>query len=545
MSFLNNATSNLRITVLFGGRLLTANKLFYAAAHSLKDISHCFFKTEILLGIFIAGYGFSSHAEDTEASTPFSHNNVIELARDLADKPYEAPQAAPETLTDLDYSTYRQINFQQNSAVWGDTPTPFSVQLFAPGFLYEHLVDIDVVENGKSFPVDINEESFRVPQPGLAATLAEVGKYAGMRLHFPINRSDYSDEFVLFQGASYFRGVSRGQSYGLSARGLAIDVAGQNGEEFPLFKRFWIERPGKDQNAIVVHALLDSQSLAGAYRFGIYPGAPTYMEVKATLFPRRDLEHVGLAPLTSMFMHDTLVPPKTPDYRPAVHDSGALKIKLSNGEQVWRPLNNPDTLQMSVFRDQNPKGFGLIQRQRDFEDYQDLEARYERRPSGWVKPLNNWGAGAVQLIEIPSEAESNDNIVAYWRPAETLIQGQPYEFSYLLSWPNDVPPSNDLARVVRSSSGIKLFTTDQEMVIDFTGLDPEQLDTLDIGATTSQGRILETRIQANPAVDGARVFVSFDPEGADMTELRVQLTKDSRPVAETWLFRWIAESWIP
>ena len=487
-----------------------------------------------------------SETDATVASggQPFSQESVIELARKLAQHPFSPPPAAPESLARLDYSTYRQINFQQEAAIWGKSPTKFSIQLFAPGFLFKQLVDIDVVENGKAFPVQVTESSFRVPEPALAKALAQVGKYAGMRLHYPINREDYQDEFVVFQGASYFRAVSKGQNYGLSTRGLAIDVAEQQGEEFPFFRRFWIERPSRHHQAIVVHALLDSQSITGAYRFGIFPGAPTRMDVSAVLFPRRDLNHVGLSPLTSMFMHGPLTPPDKPDYRPAVHDSDALAIERGNGERIWRPLHNPETLQISAFVDQNPKGFGLIQRQRDFDRFQDLEANYQRRPSVWVEPLNDWGKGHVQLVEIPSDAESNDNIVAYWRPAETLQQGQAYRYAYRLTWPNDIHATPGQVRVVRSAGGIKLFDGNREMVIDYAGLPANQIEHTIIDASISKGKILETRLQANPQIKGARVFVTFDPEGADMAELRVQLNREGQSIGETWLYRWIKPGWL-
>lgn len=483
-------------------------------------------------------------AESGAQAASFSSQTVVDLARELALHPYEPPPEAPEALAKLDYSTYRQINFQQEAAIWGNTPTRFSVQLFAPGFLYKHLVDIDVVENGHANPIELSETSFRVPRPGLAKVLAQTGKFAGMRLHFPINREQYQDEFVVFQGASYFRAVSRGQAYGLSTRGLAIDVAERQGEEFPMFRRFWIERPAKQQKAIVVHALLDSPSVTGAYRFGIYPGAPTRMDVDAVLFPRRDLNHVGLAPLTSMFMHGAMVSPQRADYRPAVHDSEALAILRGNGERLWRPLNNPDMLQISVFEDQNPNGFGLIQRHRAFEDYQDLEAGYEKRPSAWVEPVGDWGKGSVQLVEIPSNAESNDNIVAYWRPAQTLKKGEAYAFSYRLTWPNDSPVLQNKVRVVRSAGGQKLFSNLQEVVLDYADLGSSELDNIVVQASISRGQITETRIQPNPAIRGGRVFVTFDPEGADVAELRVQLMRHAEPAAETWLYRWIRPSWL-
>lgn len=472
---------------------------------------------------------------------PFSHKTVVELARALAQQPYEEPPVVPESLRKLDYSTYRQINYQQHAAIWGDSRTKFNIQLFAPGFLYEKLVDVDVVENGRAYPLKVTETSFRVPDPSLGTILAQVGRYAGFRLHYPINTDDYRDEFIVFQGASYFRAVSKGQLYGISTRGLAIDVAQPTGEEFALFKRFWIERPSVDQQAVVVHALLDSESITGAYRFGIYPGSPTWVDVDVILFPRRDIAHIGLAPLTSMFMHGSLDSSDFPDYRPAVHDSEALAMERGNGERLWRPLHNPQELQVSSFLDENPQGFGLIQRQRDFSHYQDLEARYHRRPSVWVKPLSDWGKGQVELVEIPSDSEANDNIVAYWRPDEGVKKGEPYSYSYRLSWPNDAPRPPAGVRLIRSAGGQKLFDSNSEIVVDYSNIGVDFLEKIVVDSHISAGEILETRIEPNPYINGARVFISFDPGEAKVAELRLQLRNSDRQVSETWLYRWHEE----
>lgn len=482
-----------------------------------------------------------AHAQPTEPKPegqPFSHDTVIQMARKLAQEPFQEPEKAPKVLTDLDYSTYRRINFQQDAEIWGKSPTKFRIQLFAPGFLFKNLVDIDVVENGMAFPIKVSETSFSVPNKLVGKTLADLGKYAGVRLHYPINRDEYKDEFIVFQGASYFRAVSKGQLYGLSARGLAIDVAQPKGEEHPLFKRFWIERPSVEQTAIVVHALLDSASVTGAYRFGIYPGSPTRINVDVTLFPRRDIQHVGLAPLTSMYMQGPMDPPDKPDYRPAVHDSDSLVMVRGNGEQVWRPVNNPHKLQVSAFLDENPKGFGLIQSHRRFDYFQDLEAKYHRRPSAWVEPLGDWGKGQVELFEIPSDSEANDNIVAYWRPADGLKKGQPYAYSYRLTWPDDAPLAGGKGRIVRSAGGLKLFDGNREMVVDYSHLKADEIKNIKVEACISKGRILESRIEPNPEINGARVFVVFDPEDADVAELRVELKQGDKPAAPTWLYRW-------
>lgn len=470
----------------------------------------------------------------------FSHATVIERARAVAAQPFVPPRPVPKALRALDYDLYRQIRYRRESAIWGTSPTAFSIQFFAPGFLFESGVEISVVESGYARRVLVNRNSFETPSEEIGALLASVGQLAGFRLHYPINRPDYDDEFIVFQGASYFRAVSRGQAYGLSARGLALDVGEPGGEEFPVFREFWIERPHADAHAIVVHALLDSPSVAGAYRFAVYSGAPTAVDVDATLFPRVALEHVGLGALTSMFMHGPVDPPDRPDYRPAVHDSLGLAMHTGSGEYLWRPLNNPAALQISAFVDRNPRGFGLVQRARRFADFEDLEAAYERRPSAWVVPRGDWGEGHVQLVEIPSDSEINDNIVAYWRPAQPILADAPYRFSCRLTWPDHAPPRRGMgmARVARTGYGLSFIGALPQFAIDYAGGSmPDGVLTAEVSA--SAGQIAETVVQELPGGGGFRVFVTLDPGPAKNVELRVAPRIDGRPAGETWLYRWL------
>ncbi|MEO0425304.1 MAG: glucan biosynthesis protein G, partial [Pseudomonadota bacterium] len=457
-----------------------------------------------------------------EAPTPsadaverFSRATVVARARALASAPYVPPAQTPPALANLDYDTYREIRYRHDEAIWGDSPTRFAVELFAPGFLYRDLIDIKVVENGVARDVRVDQDSFDAPSEQVAAALRSAGQFAGFRLHYPLNREDYRDEFLVFQGASYFRGVSADQRYGLSARGLAIDVGEASGEEFPVFRAFWIERPAADANAIVVHATLDSPRVTGAYTFRIYPGVVLTMDVTATLFPRENLRHVGIAPLTSMYLHGSIDPPARADYRLQVHDSEGLAVHTGADEHLWRPLSNPAKLQFSALLDQDPKGFGLMQRNRRFAAYQDLEALYHRRPSAWVTPRNAWGRGAVQLVEIPTREEVNDNIVSYFRPAEPLKAGKEAQFSYRLTWPgtgrSQLPRT--LGRVVRSARGNKLSSTDRgELVIDYEFARPPTAAMLDAITPRLQAPTelaATTRVQRNPHTQGFRVVIDY------------------------------------
>ena len=294
--------------------------------------------------------------------------------------------------------------------------------------------------------------------------------FSGFRLLHPVNTRRHFDEVAVFQGASYFRSVGRHQIYGLSARGLAVKVGEPSGEEFPVFRAFWIEEPAPRSVSVTVHALLDSPSVAGAYRFVIDPGEDTVMQVEAVLFPRVELAAVGLAPGTSMYMFSASERSWVDDFRPQVHDSDGLLIFNGRGEQLWRPFANPTRLEISAFADTGPRGFGLMQRDRDPAHYQDFESHFERRPSLWVEPTGDWGEGAVVLTEIPTDAEIHDNIVAFWRPQKPISAGSEFRFAYKLSWGEEPAAARDRLRVVATALGradVKGPTPSRRVVIDY------------------------------------------------------------------------------
>ena len=364
------------------------------------------------LCLLVMAGSFPIHAQDPNA--PFKHETVQQLAAELAAKPYEAPKGEPsKVLESLDYDQYRQIRFRRERTIWRGENLNFELQVLPTGWLFNAPVRLDIVDDSEIRSLAPDNGYFELGSlAGKLAPETRIG-FSGFRVTGPLNRPDVLDEIIVFQGASYFRALSRGQTYGLSARGLAIDVGQSGGEEFPMFRRFWIEKPKPGGTHLVIHALLDSPSVAGAYRFQIMPGAPTKIDVQATLYPRRVLTNVGIAPLTSMFLFSSVNRSRVDDFRPAVHDSNGLAIVNGWGEHLWRPLNNPRRVQTSQFVDVNPRGFGLVQRSRSFADFQDLEAHYQSRPSAWIETAGEWGQGAVELVEIPSEEEIHDNIVAY------------------------------------------------------------------------------------------------------------------------------------
>jgi glucans biosynthesis protein len=496
----------------------------------------------MLLAVWLLA-GSTSGASAQGEGQPFSRELVQLSASELAKKAYEAPTEIAKPAKDLDYDQFRQIRFRRERTIWRGENLNFELQVLPTGWLFKTPIEINLVDGGNARPLSPDNSYFELgPLAGKLAPETRLG-FSGFRISGPLNRLDLFDEIIVFQGASYFRALSRGQIYGLSARGLALNVGKPEGEEFPFFRRFWIEKPQPGAGKIVIHALLDSPSVTGAYRFEVTPGWPTAIDVEATLYPRRDLSDVGIAPMTSMFLFSGINRLRISDFRPAVHDSDGLGVRNGWGEHLWRPLNNPRRLQTSDFLDQNPKGFGLIQRQRSFAAFQDLEADYERRPSAWVAPREDWGQGAVELFEIPSEEEIHDNIVAYWKPAQPLSAGKAHSFNYRLSWPDDIPRSWPGAYAYATRAGLIAGPQRKagliQFAVDFKGFVSVAANELPFARVeTSQGAVSAPVVQSNPEIEGVRVSFSLDPKGAASSELRLVLQSNDKPVSETWLYRW-------
>ena len=482
-------------------------------------------------------------AANPDESTPFDALGVRQLARDLAQKPYKPPDTQlPDTLKNLTYDQYRSIRFVPEKALWHSAGVQFEAQFFHRGFYYSDRVDIFEVYQGRARRIVYSPSMFSFGKLTPPDPSADIG-FAGFRLHAPINRPDYYDEVAVFLGASYFRSLAKGLNFGLSARGLAIATGDPKGEEFPVFKSFWLERPQPNAKSIVVHALLDSPSAAGSYRFTIRPGETTVFDVEAALYPRVDIPTAGLAPLTSMFLFDANNRANVDDFRPAVHDSDGLAVHNGGGEHLWRPLTNPTDLQISTFVDANPRGFGLIQRKRDFRDYQDLEAHYEKRPSLWIEPIGDWGDGGVFLVEIPSKKEIHDNIVAFWRPKDALHAKGEYTFTYRQHWESGKSYRPELAQVSATRVGRGFDPDTRLFVLDFLGENlktagpPENIRGL---VNASPGTIQHVVSQPNPETGGWRLSFELAPGRESASELRAQLVLGEAMLSEVWLYRWTA-----
>ena len=469
---------------------------------------------------------------------PFDRSIVRQMARDLASKPYKAPsEKLPDNLANIDYDHYRAIRFLPERALWRGEKLPFEAQFFHRGFFYKNRVDIFEVKNGQAAQIAYQPELFSFGDTAPPGAAVDLG-FAGFRLHAPINKPDYYDEVCVFLGASYFRAVAKGQLYGLSARGLSINTGEAKGEEFPFFKTFWIEKPAPGANSIVVHALLDSESAAAAYRFTIRPGDTTVFDVEMAIYPRVDLDHAGLAPMTSMFFFGPNDRKDVEDFRPSVHDSDGLAIFNGRGEELWRPLHNPRDLQVSSFADLNPRGFGLMQRQKDFSAYQDLESNFERRPSLWAEPIGDWGEGAVKLLEIPTNEEIHDNIASFWLPKNPLPAKGEHTYTYRLHWGPDAPKPTALARFSRTGIGARGDNA-TIFVLDVTGerlksVDPKILRGV---VTAEKAKIQNIVTQPNPATGGWRLSFELLKEKTPV-EIRASLMQDNEAISEAWVYRW-------
>ncbi|KII17761.1 glucan biosynthesis protein [Phaeobacter sp. S60] len=469
----------------------------------------------------------------------FSRETVVSLARDLAAAPYAPRASVPQDWQEQSYEDYQTRWFRSRDALWSKTPRSYNVDFFLPGLYFPRPVEIFTVENGLAQPVAFDLSLFDKTDKAPDLSIDDSLGYSGFRLRTDLKEPGKKTEFCVFQGASYFRAIGAAHTYGLSARGLAVNTATAKGEEFPEFISFWLEAPVPGQKNMVVHALMDSPSVTGAYRFDILPGQNTVMEVEARLFAREELDNIGLGPLTSMFLFDQTNRNRFDDFRPAVHDSDGLLVVNGNGETLWRPLANPKTLQLSSFVDENPRGFGLMQRPRLLSDYEDLEAHYHQRPALWVEPKGDWGKGAVTLVEIPADKEIYDNIVAYWRPRESYAPGSEINIDYRLTWGDG--PDLSVPQVINTAAGARIFgDPGRIMTIDFAAhpMFAGGVDDLEAHITSPHVTPTEGVLQENPETGGLRLAFAFDPGERDHVELRAELRKDGQPASEVWLYRW-------
>ncbi len=510
-----------------------------------------------------AALGQNRPAQNPPAPTPaapsappqvrFSYDYVVRRARDLAALPHEAPHPLPESLAKLDFDSWRDIRFRPDRALLQAPGSNFRLQTFHPGFLYTRPVTINLIRDGVAAPIPYAANLFEYGRNRFERPFPVNTGFAGFRLHYPLNDPRVHDEIISFLGASYFRFLGEGQKYGLSARGLAIGVGAKETEEFPVFREFWVEQPETGADKAVIHALLDSESVTGAYRFDLYAARDAVLEVTATLFARKRIEKLGIAPLTSMFFTGENDRRYIDDFRPELHDSDGLLMHTGEGEWIWRPLRNPTRIEGAAFLDNNIRGFGLMQRDRTFEHYQDLDLHYEHRPSYWVEPLEPWGEGKVELFEIPTSDETNDNVVAQWAPAQPMEAGSSRIWRYKITatmdegelTPGGIARNTYRTRPKALGSSEPVTPTMLRFIIDFTdGQLPfyaKAPDQVQVVPSISNGRIVRTFLVPNPQTGGFRAGIDVDVPAGQSADIRAFLKAGNKALTETWTYPWRPE----
>lgn len=480
----------------------------------------------------------------------FGFASVRQLAHERAARDYRpASDALPAALANLSYDQYRDIRFRAESALWRGLSL-FEVQFFHRGSFTRQRVNIFEVAPAGVSPIEYNPRLFSFGHLAKAPKVAASLGFAGFRVHYPLQTPAYKDELIVFLGASYFRVLGRNQHYGASARGLAVDTAAPSGEEFPTFTDFWLVRPKPTDRTLTIYALLDSRSVAGAYQFEIRPGGITQVEVHCELYPRRAIGKLGVAPLTSMFFFgEDAAGRHFDDYRSQVHDNDGFMAQTGQGQWIWRPLANPRELRVNRFMDDNPRGFGLIQRERDFSHYGDVEAQYQLRPSYWVQPLGSWGKGGVELVEIPSDEEIHDNIVAYWVPEHAVAAGKPLSFAYLLSAYLQSPLWPPGGRVIATRSGNPAMGDNKghfppgarRILLDFAGGELDGLaaaQPVKAEASADNGHIEAITVERIAATGAWRVAMVVTPRPKKPVDVHCYLTLYGEVLTESWVYQW-------
>lgn len=484
-------------------------------------------------------------ATNTSASV---HPDVVALAKALSENTgKEAQVELPKILQRnvLNYDQYRQIRFLREHALWTQSQKQFQAEFFHLGYLFQDPVQIHLVKSGKVSSHSFSRNYFQYGDLKFDDEFPNDLGFAGLRLIHPLNRVGIWDDLAVFQGASYFRFLGKNHSYGLSARGLAIDSAEPGvSEEFPRFSQFWLEEPEDKSNDITLHALLESTSVTGAYTFKIRPGETTRVDIDCRLFVKKSpASSFGIAPLTSMFWfgENTSSPPD--DFRQEVHDSDGLLIKENDDRWTWRPLVHQKDSSISKFPRTNPKGFGLLQRDRNPDHYQDLANPYHRTPSLFIEPLHDWGEGEIRLSELSTNKETFDNIVLFWCPKSLPKAGDELSFQYRLYWTHETDLKLSQNQVIATRSGEDAFAPGHRLItIDFAGPD--------LGRKHFSGTSPKVVFQSEPKIKAAHIGIvpaahadfwrvtlklPLNKESPPMSQLRLHLTNDAnQPISETW-----------
>lgn len=497
------------------------------------------------------GKGFAAEAMKLGPPRPFSFDGLKATAQRMAREPYADPtRPAPEIVSKIDYEAWGKIKFDMNHALFADGPGRFPISFFHLGMFFQKAVEMNVVVADKAREIIYDQSYFDMLADSVAKKLPQGAGFAGLRVQEARDGAlDWrKNDWVAFLGADYFRTIGELHQYGLSARAVALDVAvAGKPEEFPDFTKFYIDQAETD-TSLTIYALLEGPSIVGACRFVLSRGKGVIMDIEQSFFLRADIDRFGLSPLTSMYWFSETKKDTGADWRPEVHDSDGLSVWAGSGERFWRPLNNAPRIMTSSFADDSPRGFGLVQRDRSFDHYQD-GVFYDRRPSLWVEPLGPWGKGAIQLVEIPTDDEIHDNIVAMWVPEKAATAGSEVKLSYRLYWTADEPFPTELARCVATRlgnggqpgqprpKGVRKF------MVEFKG---PPLEALPFGVKpeavlwASRGTFSYVFTEAVPDDVPGHWRAQFDltVAGSDPVEMRLFLRAGEKILSETWLYQY-------
>ena len=491
------------------------------------------------------------------AAETMDFDSLAKKALELSQAPFAARQELE--LPKMNYEQFHDILFRPDHAVWKSEKLPFQLQFFPVGWIHKKGVTVYAVVKGEVRPMPLDTEMFTHAKDKKGKQIELPNAVSGFRLHSQLRPGGAMDEFLVFMGASYFRALANGMGYGISARGISLNTAHPDGEEFPDFTTFWVVQPEPGDTTITMYALLDGPSCTGAYRLTASTGDATSVVVKASIFMRKAVKQLGIAPLTSMFWYGENSYPRPQDYRPEVHDSDGLLIGERSGDWIWRPLLLSPAIRHCTFQTAAPKGFGLLMRDRNFDHYQDLGAHNETRPSLWVEPIGQWDAGRVHLVELPTRNEYMDNIVAFWEPEKKAAAGARFDLEYRLTWLADDPQLSPVARVLATrrtsicqikeyemySSSYEPYNIDevQEFIVDYSaikGIPCDERYKPKIKFESSPGaELVKSFIVANPETGGWRVFVQLQfKDKSRAVDMTLKLLQDGKVVAEKWNYLW-------
>ena len=478
-------------------------------------------------------------AEPLGQPVPFSADTVVKMAVELASKPFKPPEAPlPSVFSGLTFDQYASIRRVPGTAIWSDQKLGFSLEPLHRGFVYTTPIAINIVENGMAQKVIYEASNFDFGELKPPAVLGDLG-FAGLRILKGAEQG--FEDVAIFQGASFYRARAHAQPFGVTARGLAIRTGDEPGEEFPLFREFWVEKPNPAANTLTVHALLDSASITGAFRFTLRPLEATIIDTETTLIARAGVDKLGLGAMAATYLFSGLDHRLVDDVRAAVYESTGLQILTGNGEWLWRPVSNRETLQISAFSDLNPRGFGLLQRSRSFDAFYDDDTHWELKPSLWIEPIGDWGEGDLRLLEIPAEAETNENVIAQWRPKTGMAAATSRMLAYRQFWCWSPPSRPPLASCVSSRRG--KVGAHQRFAVEMEGdlfADPAKAAAASADVHAAPGKIVSVRLFPNKDRRSVRVVFDLDPGSETYSELRLTLSVDNQPASETWLYRWTA-----